>query len=153
MEEDSSTLKQDDYIKGKIVELGWRFCQSYIGAGHVAGEMIMHTLANRYRNGWGNWLQIIDRVPSFMAENELPPLVHPSLWDATFVKLLQTVDGVFDGSVPDKAKGALYWGDLSKIERPWFLERIVQAMKLDQNGCPIPAHSRVANTNGLCFWQ
>jgi hypothetical protein len=146
-------LKQDDYVKGKLVEMGWRFCRSYVGAGHIAGEMIMQTLSNRVRNGWGSWLQVIDRVPVFMAENELPPLEHPSIWEPTFIKLLQTVDGVFDGSIPDKSKGAQYWGDLSKIERSWFLEKIVQATKLDQNQCLVPAHNRVANTNGLCFWQ
>jgi len=146
-------LKQDDYVKGKLVEMGWRFSQSYVGAGHIAGQMIMHTLANRVRNGWGSWLQVIDRLPAFMAENELPPLEHPSIWEPTFVKLLQSVDGIFDGSIPDMAKGAQYWGDLAKIERSWFLDKIVRAEQLDQNGCPVPVHLRVANTNGLCFWK
>jgi hypothetical protein len=113
----------------------------------------MCAISNRVRNGWGTWLQVIDRIPAFMAENEIPPLEHPPVWDATFIRLLQTVDGIFDGSVPDKVKGAMYFADLSKIERPWFLEKIVQATKIDQNGCLIPAHGRVANTNGLCFWE
>jgi hypothetical protein len=146
-------LKQDDFIKSRIVEVGWRFCQSYTGAGHIAGQMIMHAFANRVRLGWGSWLQCYDRIPLYMAENEMPALVHPPIFDPTFIKLLQTVDGVFDGSVPDLSKGALYWGDLSKIERPWFRERIVQSMKLDPNGSPMPQHMRVANTNGLNFWN
>ena len=152
-------LTQDNYVKGKLVEMGWRFGQSYVGAaGHIAGQMIMHTLANRVRCGWGSWLQVVDRVPSFMAENEMPPLTHPSLWDAAFVKLLQTVDGIFDGSVPDSSKGALYWGDLAKIERPWFMEKIVQAKRsalISQDTgelAEVPAHQRVANLNGLCFF-
>jgi hypothetical protein len=103
---EGNMLKQDDYIKGRLVEMGWRFCQSYVGAGHIAGQMIMHCLANRVRNG----------------------------------------------SVPDMVKGAQYWGDLAKIEQPWFLEKIIQATKLDQNECLVPAHERVANTNGLNFW-
>lgn len=114
--------------------------------------MIMHTIANRVRVGWGSWLQVLDRLPAFMAENEVPPLVHPTVWDAAFIKLLQTVDGIFDGSTPDLSKGALYWGDLAKIERPWFREKIVQATKLDANDCVVPAHGRVANMNGLNFW-
>lgn len=151
-------LKQDDYIKGKLVEIAWRFGQSYTG-GHIAGQMIMHTLANRVRVGWGNWLQMIDRVPAFMAENEVPPLVHPPVWQAEFIKLLQTVDGVFDGSIPDLSNGALYWGDLSRIERPWFQEKIIQARKninISEGGVElveVPAHQRVANMNGLNFWN
>lgn len=147
-------LKQDDYIKGKLVEMGWRFGQSYIGSGgHIAGELIMATLANRTRIGWSSWLQTFDRIPLHMAEAEMPALVHPSIWEPNFMKLLQAVDGIFDGSVPDKSKGALYWGDLAKIERPWFLEKIVQAKALNFEGVEIPAHERVANINGLNFWK
>ena len=142
-------LKQDQYIQGKLVEMGWRFSQSYIGAGHIAGQMIMQTLANRVRCGWGSWLQIIDRVPAFMAEKELPPLVHPSVWDAGFIKLLHAVDGIYDGSVPDLSKGALYWCDLSRIENPWYKEKIVDA--IDQDG--LRRHPIIANMNGLCFFR
>jgi hypothetical protein len=146
-------LKQDDYIKGKLVEMGWRFSQSYVGAGHIAGQMIMNTLANRVRLGWGSWLHIIDRVPAFMAENVMPPLVHPPIFDPAFIRLLQTVDGIFDGSVSDLSKGALYWGDLSKIEQSWFRDKIVSGMKPNFEGVEIPAHQRVANMNGLNFWN
>lgn len=140
-------LKQDDYIKGRLVELGWRFSRSYIGAGHIAGQMIMHTLANRVRVGWGSWLQIVDRVPMFMAESELPPLEHPSVWDAGFIKLLHAVDGIYDGSIPDLSKGALYWCELSRIHKPWFKDKIVDATEV--NG--LRRHPIVANMNGLVF--
>ena len=81
------------------------------------------------------------------------PLVVYAFRQAGFVG---TVDGVFDGSVPDSSKGALYWGDLAKIERPWFMEKIVQSrrMALVSEGelTEVPAHQRVANLNGLNFW-
>jgi hypothetical protein len=152
-------LTQDNYIKAKIVETAWRFLKSYVGTGHLAGQMIMHTLANRVRCGWGSWLQTLDSVPKFMAENELPPLVHPAVWDATFVKLLQTVDGIYEGSVQDMSRGALYWAELSKIERPWFRDTILHGRKFVNisNGgvemTEVPAHPSVANTNGLTFWN
>jgi hypothetical protein len=142
-------LTQDQYIKGRLVELSWRFSKSYIGAGHIAGQMIMHTLANRVRVGWGSYLQVIDRVPSFMAEKELPKLEHPPIWEPGFIKLLHAVDGIYDGSIPDLSKGALYWGELSKIERPWFQTQIVDA--LDENG--LRRHPVVSNMNGLVFFR
>lgn len=145
-------LKQDDYIKSRLVEMGWRFGQSYAG-GHIAGEMIMQALANRVRVGWGSWLQVLDRVPAFMAENEMPKLEHPSIWEPTFVKLLHVVDGVFDSSIADKSKGGLYWGDLAKIERTWFLDKIVRGMTKNFEDVEVPAHQRVANMNGLNFWK
>lgn len=160
-------LKQDDYVKGKLVEMGWRFGMSYeSAAGHIACQMIMMTLCNRVRAGWGSWLQIIDRIPQHMAENEIPPLVHPSIHDPVFVKCLQAVDGIFDGHVNDLTKGALYWADLAKLERPWFKEKIVQGKKhvnisdTGASGEPAgielveaPAHMRVACVNGLSFWN
>ena len=141
-------LKADDFIKSKLVETGWRFGQSYAG-GHIAAQMVMNTLANRFRLGWGPWLQIIEGIPNFMAENELPPITYPSIWDGAFIKLLHAVDGIFDGSAQDLSKGALYWADLRKIERPWFQQRILDARKEDG----LPAHTRVADMNSLSFWK
>ncbi len=152
-------LKQDFYCQAKLVEMGWRFSQSYVGAGHIAGQMIMQTLMNRVRAGWGSVLQVIDRIPNHMAENEIPPLVHPSIHEPTFVKLLQAVDGVFDGAINDLSKGALYWGSLNRIEREWFREKIVLAKKsvnISDGGLElveVPAHQRVANMNDLNFWN
>jgi len=145
-------LKQDDYIKGRLVEMGWRYGQLYAG-GHIAGEMVMQALMNRVRLGWGSPLQIVDRVPAFMAEAEMPKLEHPSIWEPNFVKLLHIVDGVFSNSIPDKSKGGLYFGDLAHIEQPWFLEKIVQGWQENFEGVKIPAHQRVANMNGLNFWK
>jgi len=155
MEEGSHILKQDDYIKGKLVEYGWRFGQSY-GGGHLAGQLVMHTFANRVRLGWGPWLRILDTIPQYMAENELPPLVHPPVWEPTFVKLLSVVDGIYDGSIGDMTRGsefpaahrgetgALYFCALNKIERPWFRDNILNAVN------PITGlrlHKKVADMN------
>lgn len=115
--------------------------------------MIMHVLANRQAAGWGSWLKIVETIPQFMAENELPTLVYPPIWEPSFIKLLHAVDGVFDRSVPDTSKGALYWGDLAKIERVWFQDRIVNGTKENFEGVLIPAHRRVANMNGLNFFD
>jgi hypothetical protein len=140
-------LKQDSYIQTQLVMMGQRFSKSYVGAGHIAGEMVMNVLANRVKVGWGSWLQIIDRVPMFMAENELPVLEHPTIWDAAFIKLLHAVDGIHSGTLPDLSKGALYWCDLAHIERQWFKEKIVDSV--DEDG--LRRHPIVANMNGLVF--
>jgi len=148
-------LKQESYIQARLVELGWRFGQSYSG-GHIAGEMVMSAIANRVKCGWGAWLPVLDGIPQFMAENELPPLKHPSVWEPAFVKLLHAVEGIYDGSAPDKSKGGLYWGDLARIERPWFKKNIIEAVNptipQDGSGLQLPQHRRVADMNSLSFW-
>ena len=143
-------LKQDDVIKSQLVLTGWRFGQRY--GGYKAGVLVMHTLANRVRIGWGNYLQVIEGVPKFMAENELPELRYPSLWEPAFVKLLHAVEGIFDGSVPDEATGALYWCDLNHVERAWFKEKILDSRQSDPNGELLPAHRRVHDMGTLVFF-
>ena len=142
-------LKIEDLQKSKLVELGWRFGQSYSG-GYIAGQMVMSTIANRVRAGWGNWLEVIERVPNFMAENELPPLSFPNVWDGNFMKLLHVVDGVFDGSAIDMSKGALYFADLARVERAWFKDRILDAVS-EETG--LKQHPVVASMNSLTFFR
>ena len=147
-------LKQDDFCRAQLVCMGWRWGR--LQGGHQAGEMVMHALANRTRCGWGSWLQVIQNVPKYMAENEMPALEFPSIWEPSFVKLLHTVDGIYDGSVPDKSAGALYWGDLQHIERPWFKD-LIQAtnppIEEDGSGVCLRTHPVVANINSLTFFR
>jgi hypothetical protein len=145
-------LKIEEFYKSHLLTLAWRFGQSYTG-GYLAGQMIMATLANRQRCGWGSWGDVIEKVPMYMAENELPPLKFPSGWDGSFVKLQHVVDGVFDGSIPDMSKGALYWGDLNRIERPWFKEKVVDPIKEDGPTAGQRQHPIVANMNSLSFFR
>lgn len=136
-------LKQDDLIKSQLVLTAWRFSQKY-GMGHVGAQLIMCALANRVRAGWGTWLQVIEGIPEYMADGEVPPLKYPGIWEGGFVKLLNAVDGIFDGAADDMAKGALYWGDTRFIERGWFKERIVDEKD---------NHPKVADFNSLTFWR
>jgi len=145
-------LKIEEIQQTKLVEIGWSFGQSY-GGGHLAGQMIMHCLANRQRAGWGDWLSVIAKVPYFMAENQLPPVEWPDRWNGSFVKLCHIVGGVFDGSVPDMSKGALYWADLTRIERPWFKSKIVDPIKEDGPQAGQRQHPAVANLNSLTFFR
>lgn len=144
-------LKIEDVQRVKLLEVGWSFGQPY--GGHVAGQMIMHVIANRVRCGWGSWLEVIDRIPQFMAEATLPPVAWPSLWNGSFTKLCHLVDGVFDGSVSDVSKGSLYWGDLTRIERPWFQQKIIDPIKEDGPQAGQRQHPIVANMNSLSFFR
>lgn len=136
-------LKQDDLIKSQLVLTAWRFSKFY-NTGFIGAKLIMCTIANRVRAGWGSWLDVIQRVPDFMAEANLPALDYPPIWDGNFVKILHAVDGVYEGSAGDDSKGALYWGDLRYIERDWFKDKILSQKD---------AHPRVADFNSLSFFR
>jgi hypothetical protein len=142
-------LTTDQFIKGKIVEISWRFGSSYSG-GHLAGQMVMNVLANRFRCGWGSYLSILENVPNFMAENEIPSFKLTSAWEPSFTKLLHAIEGCYAGSTQDLTKGALYFGDLNNIQRAWFKTKIIDANNPDTG---LRQHPIVANMNSLSFFK
>lgn len=140
-------LRQDDYIRSALVSYGWRYSQAYVG-GHLAGQLVMHCIANRARAGWGSWLEVLDNVPKYIAEKEMPPLIHGSVWSAEFVKLLHAVEGIHDGSAQDLSKGALYFGDLGHIETDFFKNLIA-----GENELGLRQHPLVASIGSLSFFR
>jgi hypothetical protein len=133
-------LRQDDYIKSQLVTAMWRWGKEY--GGHIASCMVGSCLGNRVRNGWGTWLDVIDRIYAFSAQLEMP-LGTPEIWSPEFVRLLHEVEGIYDGSV-DYSKGGLYWADLRRIETHFFKEKILAHPEL---------HPRCCDLNTLTFFK
>lgn len=134
-------LRQDDFQKAQLVLTGWRWGREY--GGHLASCMVMGCIANRVRLGWGSWLEVLDRIPEYSAQAQLPDGT-PSIWEPQFVRLLHEVDSIYDGSGTDYSKGAVYWADTRRIDRDWFQKKI-----LDQPD----QHPRVADMNSLSLFR
>lgn len=140
-------LRQDDFNKSQLVLAGWRYGREY--GGPKPAQMIMGVLANRFRAGWGSWLEIVERIPIFQAEENIPT-GFPSLWAPEFVQLLHYVDGIYDGSgvnlavTPDDKQPALYWADTRRIERNWFRANVIQE--------PF-AHPRIIEFSSLALYR
>lgn len=136
-------MRQDDLLKGQLAIVGWREAAEY--GGYLPALMVMGCIMNRVRQGWGSHLEVIERLPSFHAENQLRNFdKFPSIWDRHFVRILQETDSVFDSSAKDLSNGALYWCDLRKIERDWFKEKIIRSPK---------DHPRVSDSASLTFFK
>jgi hypothetical protein len=119
-----------------------------LGHGHQATLMVAGCIATRVRLGWGSWLEVLQKVPKFSATLEQPNRDKwPNLWDQEFIKLLQAIDGIYEGSVADPAMGGLYWADLSKgingITNPWFREKILQSS----------IHTAIANQGSFTLFR
>lgn len=119
--------------------------------GHLAGCIIGSVIANRVRKGWGNWLEVVDRIPRFAAIKDMPTAT-PEVWSPLFVKLLHEVDAIYDGSknyasfkthdgVP---VDALYWCDSRFLETDFFKEKII--------GQP-DIHKRIGDMNTLFLYS
>ena len=77
---------------------------------------VLFVLRNRAQAGWndGNWLKIMEDMETS------EPWSFPDTREPTFQRLLQWVDGVYDGTTEDKiTNGALYHYNpiLAGIER------------------------------------
>ena len=134
-------MRQDDYNKAQLVTVGWRWGREY--GGYLPALMIMGCVANRVRCGWGSWLQVIERIPHFTAE-DFESKEFPSVWEPGFVRLLHEVDGVYDNSGVDLSKGALYWADLRRVTRTWFKENIIQRSDI---------HPRIVDCGSLVLFK
>ena len=132
-------LRQDDFQKAQLVLTGWRHGREY--GGHLASCIIMSCLANRQRAGWGNWLDVIDRIPERSATIE-QPTGTPLIWEPGFTRLLHEVEAIYDGS-QDYAKGAVYWFDSAKpVTNPWFQTHILDEHRI-----------KLGDMNSLMFFR
>ncbi len=136
-------LRTDDFIKGQLVLIAWRYANLYGAGGPKPAQMIMSCIGNRVRCGQGAWLEVIERIPKYAAEL-VQPEGFPTIWDQTLTRLLHECETIFDGSAKDLTGGALYWADLRKIETDWFREKILKNPK---------DHPRVADFNSLTFFR
>jgi hypothetical protein len=116
-------LRVDDFQKSQLVLIAYKYSLMYGQGGHLLAEIIMSCIMNRVKRGWGTLLEVIDRIPMYTAENEVPTGT-PLVWEPTFLKLLHSVEGIFDGTL-DTAKGGLYWADLRKVETDFFINKIL----------------------------
>lgn len=122
-------LRQDDFQKSMVVQEAWRQGLEY--GGHMPSILIMHCLANRFRKGWGTWLDILNSIPKYSAELVQPNRDRsPDIWEPSFIRLLHAVDGVYDGSTPDITKGSTYWCDTRRIETDFFKDKILKQPQL-----------------------
>lgn len=101
----------------------------------------MSCLANRVKKGWGAWLDVLDSIPKYAANTDVPTGT-PAIWEPQFIHLLHDVEAIYD-STQDHAKGATYWADTRYITTPFFVNKILSNPT---------DHPRVVEMNTLvCF--
>ena len=133
--------RYESVIKSVLALTAWRYGKDYSTPGMV---MIAQTIANRHRAGQGTFFQVIERIPKYAATITQPPMEYPAAWDREFLRLLPEIDGIVDGTAKDTTNGALYWGELNKVDNDWFLSFVARH----------PDRTRCADCAGtLVFWR
>ena len=135
-------LRQDDVVRTLVVLECWRQGKDF-GSSQVP-LMIMGCLANRVRLGWSNWFETLKNIPKYSALLKQPNRdIFPDLWEPNFIRLLQSVEGVMEGSMIDPACGGVFWADLRHIDNPWFLAKVLND----------PLRSPCANLNSFTIFK
>jgi hypothetical protein len=137
----SKILRQDDFLRGQIVLVGYTHGLPY--GGHLASCLIMSCIMNRIRAGWGTHLEVLQNLHKFSATIEQPKLVFPSIWEPSFVRLLHEIEAIYDNT-QDYAKGGMFWADLRHVESRFFLDIIIGQPEL---------HPRIVDMGPLTIFK
>jgi hypothetical protein len=146
----------DTFVKAQLALLCWRNAPA--GKPFTSMKALAFLVRNRVKAGWmgGDWLAVIAEDPAYAAHvpngqyySSMAPHTRldsfPDLRNDLFQRFLWEVDRVYDGTAGDTmTEGALWWAELDKIDRPWFLEHIARRPE---------DHPRVAQVVTLTLWR
>jgi hypothetical protein len=124
------TVTNEDYVKAIACLLAEREEQTN-GTNGMLG--VLFVLRNRVNAGWfkGDWLANISARNQFSSMTVLGDAMTIKYQDPrepAFQKVVQMVDQVYDGSLPDMTAGALYYADLNSpgfVKGGWFDKTIL----------------------------
>jgi hypothetical protein len=145
-------MTYENYIKGRLVDFAVDEAYHYGGTDCMLA--VAQVIANRVKAGWGEWKKVLDTAPNYVGttvrEWGQSSAIDPK--DLTFRRMLTMIDDVYQGTSDDSNVNladdrgpltALYYADLSNIDRKWFLDNVTQ--NLDR-------HPRLATVGPLSFF-
>lgn len=141
-------MTYENYIKGRIVE--YAVAEAYHYGGTPCMLAVAQVIANRVKAGWGEWKNVLDTAKFYVGTTIKPPTVDPR--DITFRRMLSMIDDIYQGTSDDSNVNieddrgkltALYYADLSGIDRAWFHENITAHSD---------RHPRLATVGPLTFF-
>jgi len=139
-------MMPNDYVKSLAVLLAWRE-EAVNGVNGCLG--VLFVIRNRATAGWeqGDWFAIMTAKNQFSSMTVLgdgQTTKYPEMHDPVFNKLLQYVDGVYDGTTQDTlTQGAVYYADISS---PYFNQTGWFAKTILANPTRFPSVAKIGTT-------
>src|SRR5262249_39378546 len=124
----------------KLAEAAWHEARHF--GGHQLVCNVAQAIGNRFRQHWGSWEFILNSLDKY-ASCDPKERIAPNAWDPAWLRLLQEIGTIFEGTRPDPTNGAVYWGELTNITRPWFKENVIDKRE---------EHPQTVS-GPLCFWK
>lgn len=101
-----------DYEKSIVSLVCWKLMHGELYRGMISVAMM---LKNRADSGWFEG-SIYNNAVALGMDMKLDWCAAPDPREHQFMQLLQAVDGVYSGQMPDKTGGALYLAHASQID-------------------------------------
>jgi len=134
----------ETYIKAALATFAQKEAAQYGGIDNMLA--VCFVIRNRMDAGWfgGDWLLAMEKAGDVAANSEAPEPQPFNLRETRYRKFLERIDAIFDGTELDvMTEGALYYGELNKPLRPWFVEHITE---------DIENHRHVATVGPVWFF-
>jgi hypothetical protein len=141
-------LTYENYIKARIVQFAVNEAHHHGGVNGMLA--VAQVLANRVNAGWGDWDVVLNSADNYIATVQPKPDVDPR--DLSFRRVLGEVDGIYHGVADDSNVNvedddgkhlALYYAELNRIDRRWFIDSITNQLN---------RHRRLATVGPLTFF-
>lgn len=142
-------MNYENYIKGRIVQFVTR---EALTEGFDAMCGVAQVLANRVREGWGEWDVVLDKADRVVGTIRPDTPIDPR--NPTFRRMLTAVDDIYHGVASDDNVNivnpydhsktvSLYYCDPLNCSSEWFRTNVLQ----DE-----PNHRRLASIGSLIFF-
>jgi hypothetical protein len=138
------SLTADQYIQSMLFNFCWR--EAVVHGGYNNMLAIAFVIRNRVRSGWfnGDWLEILDHAHGVCGTWRDQDSHVPSMSKPEIRTVLSYIPNIYAGVEPDKmTEGALYYGELDRIDNTWFKESILAHLDI---------HRRVATIGPVTFF-
>jgi hypothetical protein len=141
-------MTYENYIKARLADFAVN--EAYVYGGTACMAAVAQVIANRVNAGWGEWKTVLDTAKDYCGTVPDPPKFDAK--ELTFRRLLAMVDDIYQNTADDTAVNitddrgklcALYYADLSNLNRAWFRENIMSSL---------PKHPRLASVGPLTFF-
>ncbi len=123
-------MTYENFIKARLVQFAAGEAFHHGGTNGMCA--VAQVIYNRVQGGWGEWMHVIDTADKYAGTVADPVKLDPK--DMTFRRMLGLIDDIYYGIADDSLVNipseqgdlkALYYADLTELNRPWFRENIL----------------------------
>jgi spore germination cell wall hydrolase CwlJ-like protein len=119
-------MDSNDYCKSVLALVAEREARSNGINGMLAVAFVIRNRVQKWEKSWYDVICSHNQFSSMTVKGDSQTIWYPDPREPNFQKLLQSVDGIFDGTIQDTlTNGAIYYANLATMDSAWFKAHII----------------------------